>query len=213
MSQRDNYERTIRRDVDREEIDIDNDVERFRSQKRQIERNRRHQDQEDHDGNGGPVDKYMRGGRTEEKFHTTADSTNNQILNHGKASSAASSSRPRDFASEREQRMARLRQQLKEEDDDLAALDQGNVDMPDQALPKPQEEIIMVNQEELEGMDDEEQMKRLLGFDGFGSTKGKTVQDNHSSAARGVAAKNKARKYRQYMNRKNGFNRPLEKMN
>ena len=77
---------------------------------------------------------------------------------------------------------------------------------------KPQEAIIEVNQDELEGLDEEEQMKRLLGFDGFGSTKGEAVQDNQTSAARGAAAKNKARKYRQYMNRKNGFNRPLEKM-
>ena len=112
--------------------------------------------------------------------------------------------------------MARLRQQLKEEDDNLATtLDHGTGGggAPQQPPPKPQEEIIMVNPEELEGMDDDEQMKRLLGFDGFGSTKGTSVEDNHASAARGVAAKNKARKYRQYMNRKNGFNRPLEKMN
>jgi U4/U6.U5 tri-snRNP-associated protein 3 len=52
-----------------------------------------------------------------------------------------------------------------------------------------------------------------LGFGGeFGSTKGNKVEDNHSSSARGAAAKHKARKYRQYMNRKNGFNRPLDKM-
>ena len=62
-------------------------------------------------------------------------------------------------------------------------------------------------------MDEEEQMRKLLGFDGFGSTKGESVEDNQSTAARGGAAKNKARKYRQYMNRKSGFNRPLEKMN
>ena len=105
--------------------------------------------------------------------------------------------------------MARLRQEMKEEDFELAALDK----KPEEDnAPKPQEEIIEVKPEELEGLDEEEQMKKLLGFGGFGSTKGEAVADNQNSAARGVAAKNKARKYRQYMNRKNGFNRPLEKM-
>eukprot|EP00956_Cyclotella_meneghiniana_P015060 scaffold22815_cov61-Cyclotella_meneghiniana.AAC.4 len=62
--------------------------------------------------------------------------------------------------------------------------------------------------------DDEEkqQMMQLMGFGGFGTTKGKAVTDNQLSAARGAASKNKGRKYRQYMNRKGGFNRPLDKM-
>ena len=63
--------------------------------------------------------------------------------------------------------------------------------------------------------EDEEriEMMNLIGFGGFGSTKGKAVADNQISAARGAASKNKGRKYRQYMNRKGGFNRPLDKMN
>ena len=67
--------------------------------------------------------------------------------------------------------------------------------------------------EELEELDEEEQMQRMLGFGGFDSTKGKAVEDNQNSLAMGSAAKNKARKYRQYMNRKGGFNKPLDKMN
>ena len=56
-------------------------------------------------------------------------------------------------------------------------------------------------------------MRMLLGFSGgFGSTAGKAVEDNQKSAAKGAANKTKARKYRQYMNRKGGFNRPLDKM-
>jgi U4/U6.U5 tri-snRNP-associated protein 3 len=105
--------------------------------------------------------------------------------------------------------MARLRQEMKEEDRELAGLDT-KVEVAN--VQKPQESIIEVKPEELEGLNEEEQMKKLLGFDGFGSTKGEAVADNKNTAARGVAAKNKARKYRQYMNRKNGFNRPLEKM-
>lgn len=69
------------------------------------------------------------------------------------------------------------------------------------------------NNEDDEELDDEQrQMMELMGFGGFGTTKGKAVEDNQSSAARGAASKNKGRKYRQYMNRKGGFNRPLDKM-
>ena len=66
--------------------------------------------------------------------------------------------------------------------------------------------------EEEELQADEDEMNRLLGFGGFGSTKGKQVIDNAEGAAAGAAAKHKERKYRQYMNRKGGFNRPLSKM-
>jgi U4/U6.U5 tri-snRNP-associated protein 3 len=86
----------------------------------------------------------------------------------------------------------------------------------------------------------EEDMMKLLGFAGFDSTKvrelrtyvhmyaciypqiftgytltipqGKQIDDNLYSAARGTAAKHKGRKYRQYMNRKGGFNRLLQKL-
>ncbi|KAL3774621.1 hypothetical protein ACHAWO_001992 [Cyclotella atomus] len=61
--------------------------------------------------------------------------------------------------------------------------------------------------------DEQAEMMHLMGFGGFGTTKGKVVMDNQTSAARGAASKNKGRKYRQYMNRKGGFNRPLNKMN
>lgn len=118
------------------------------------------------------------------------------------------------YANAREERMAKLRQEMKDEDMKLAAaLDEKIKQKEEEAKPKPQEVIIQVNEEELEGLDQEEQMRKLMGIEGFGTTKGKEVKDNKNSAARGVAAKNKARKYRQYMNRKNGFNRPLEKMN
>ena len=71
------------------------------------------------------------------------------------------------------------------------------------------------NDDKEEDMDDEQnqQMMNLLGFGGFGSTKGKAVVDNKVGASKGAVQKNKGRKYRQYMNRKGGFNRPLDKMN
>lgn len=113
---------------------------------------------------------------------------------------------------ERRAQMEKLRAENEEEEKRLSALDQHVEQKPEEAEAKPQEEIIEVNEAELEGMDEEEQMRKLLGIEGFGSTKGQKVETNHTTSAAGAAAKHKARKFRQYMNRKGGFNRPLDKM-
>ena len=98
----------------------------------------------------------------------------------------------------------------------MALLDRDQVSqrLAQERAKKAKEEIFMIHDvaKELEGLDEEEQMQRLLGFSGFASTKGDQVEDNKTTAAKGAATKNKARKYRQYMNRKGGFNRPLDKM-
>lgn len=60
--------------------------------------------------------------------------------------------------------------------------------------------------------DDEAEMARLMGFGDFSTTKGKQIDDNKLGAGAGAVSKHKARKYRQYMNRKSGFDRPLAKM-
>jgi U4/U6.U5 tri-snRNP-associated protein 3 len=126
---------------------------------------------------------------------------------------------------ERSKRMARLRAENDDEEKKLAAVVDEAVRMHqegrdpsrksiDKNKPLAKQSIMHIDQEELDEMDEEEQMQHLFGFGGgFSSTKGKAVEDNQNSASRGVAGKNKARKYRQYMNRKGGFNRPLEKMN
>lgn len=54
-----------------------------------------------------------------------------------------------------------------------------------------------------DGMDDD--MAAMMGFGGFGTTKGKKVVGNNLGAVR----KEKKTEYRQYMNRVGGFNRPL----
>ena len=120
---------------------------------------------------------------------------------------------PAHHEEERRARMARLRAENEKEERQITeAMEQKLEEV--KPAKGPRDAIVEVNPEELEGLDEEEQMKALLGFGGgFGSTKGEKVEDNHVSSARGAAAKHKARKYRQYMNRKNGFNRPLEKMN
>ena len=63
-------------------------------------------------------------------------------------------------------------------------------------------------EEEEEVDDDDEEMHRVMGFSGFDTTRGKHVDGNDA----GAVSKHKARKYRQYMNRKGGFNRPLDKI-
>jgi len=50
------------------------------------------------------------------------------------------------------------------------------------------------------------QMMKMMGFSGFDSTKGKQVKGNDVGDVHKVSK----RKYRQYMNRKGGFNRPLD---
>ena len=54
--------------------------------------------------------------------------------------------------------------------------------------------------------DAEEEMRRMMGFSGFDSTKQKKVVGNDT----GGVGKETTRKYRQYMNRQGGFNRALE---
>ncbi|EJD02397.1 DUF1777-domain-containing protein [Fomitiporia mediterranea MF3/22] len=56
--------------------------------------------------------------------------------------------------------------------------------------------------------DDDAAMRVLMGFGGFDSTKGKPVTGNEDGA---VNIK-KQRTWRQYMNRRGGFNRPLDKI-
>uniref|UniRef100_M4BJ80 U4/U6.U5 small nuclear ribonucleoprotein 27kDa protein domain-containing protein n=1 Tax=Hyaloperonospora arabidopsidis (strain Emoy2) TaxID=559515 RepID=M4BJ80_HYAAE len=60
-------------------------------------------------------------------------------------------------------------------------------------------------------LSEEEQMKLLLGFGDFDTTKGKPVEENRKSAAVGTARRETKREYRQYMNRRGGFNRLLDK--
>jgi len=50
-----------------------------------------------------------------------------------------------------------------------------------------------------------EAMRAMMGFGGFGSTKGTKIPGNNVGAVR----KDKTTEYRQYMNRVGGFNRPL----
>lgn len=62
---------------------------------------------------------------------------------------------------------------------------------------------------EPERNEEQELIAKVMGFSAFNSTKGKMVPGNQSVGAVHVVKK---RRYRQYMNRKGGFNRPLDKV-
>ncbi|XP_073696952.1 U4/U6.U5 small nuclear ribonucleoprotein 27 kDa protein [Garra rufa] len=65
-----------------------------------------------------------------------------------------------------------------------------------------------ISAEDMQGKTEEEiEMMKLMGFGSFDSTKGKKKERSDSAFAVNVSQK---RKYRQYMNRKGGFNRPLD---
>ncbi|CAG5116989.1 unnamed protein product [Candidula unifasciata] len=74
------------------------------------------------------------------------------------------------------------------------------------------EKIVLSDSEEIdeskmEGLDEEQMaMMKLMGFATFDSTKGKKVEGNELSAVN----LQRKRRYRQYMNRRGGFNRPLD---
>lgn len=67
------------------------------------------------------------------------------------------------------------------------------------AEPMDEDDDLLV---EDDGMGD---MAAMMGFGGFGSTKGQKVRGNNV----GAVSKEKKTEYRQYMNRVGGFNRPL----
>ena len=58
---------------------------------------------------------------------------------------------------------------------------------------------------------EEEEMMKMMGFTGFDTSKGKATSTNRTQTT-SASFKPEPRKYRQYMNRKGGFNRPLDKM-
>ncbi|XP_034935129.1 U4/U6.U5 small nuclear ribonucleoprotein 27 kDa protein [Chelonus insularis] len=77
---------------------------------------------------------------------------------------------------------------------------------------KPKHKVVTserpnITEADLQGKTPEEQdMMKIMGFCGFDSTKGKKVEGNDAGGVHVILK----RKYRQYMNRKGGFNRPLD---
>ena len=61
----------------------------------------------------------------------------------------------------------------------------------------------------VEDEDEEAKMARMMGFSALTTTKGKHVSGNDEAGTVDVV---KVRTWRQYMNRRGGFNRPLDKV-
>uniref|UniRef100_A0A3B3ZE26 U4/U6.U5 small nuclear ribonucleoprotein 27 kDa protein n=1 Tax=Periophthalmus magnuspinnatus TaxID=409849 RepID=A0A3B3ZE26_9GOBI len=77
----------------------------------------------------------------------------------------------------------------------------------DRKEKEKQSKPIQISAEDMEGKTEEEiEMMKLMGFGSFDSTK-KKIDSSVNAYAVNVTMK---RKYRQYMNRKGGFNRPLD---
>nr|XP_054766272.1 U4/U6.U5 small nuclear ribonucleoprotein 27 kDa protein-like [Lytechinus pictus] len=71
-----------------------------------------------------------------------------------------------------------------------------------------EEEKPEIDEKKLEDMtEDEIEMMKVMGFAAFDTTKGKHVDGASNAFAANIQTK---RKYRQYMNRRGGFNRPLD---
>ncbi|XP_068166474.1 U4/U6.U5 small nuclear ribonucleoprotein 27 kDa protein [Antennarius striatus] len=67
---------------------------------------------------------------------------------------------------------------------------------------------IQISAEDMDGKTEEEiEMMKLMGFSAFDTSKGRKTDGSANAHAVNVTMK---RKYRQYMNRKGGFNRPLD---
>ncbi|XP_071827500.1 uncharacterized protein [Apostichopus japonicus] len=65
-----------------------------------------------------------------------------------------------------------------------------------------------IDEETLETMSEEDkEMYKIMGFVNFDTTKGKKTAESTNADAAQILEK---RKYRQYMNRRGGFNRPLD---
>lgn len=74
--------------------------------------------------------------------------------------------------------------------------------------PREEEREREQHSEEPDADDPEAQMAAMMGFGGFNSTKKKGIGQN----VEGDASVHKQRTWRQYMNRRGGFNRPLDKV-
>ncbi|KAF7363323.1 U4/U6.U5 small nuclear ribonucleoprotein [Mycena sanguinolenta] len=84
----------------------------------------------------------------------------------------------------------------------------GQVDLPPKRLNLDPDAPDDSNEEGEEMEVEDEDMMAMMGLSGFGTTKGKHITGNQEGA---VSVK-KQRTWRQYMNRRGGFNRPLDKI-
>lgn len=68
----------------------------------------------------------------------------------------------------------------------------------------------VIEKKQVKEKTEEDLMKEMLGFGDFSTTKGGPVQENQKGPSHGAARKANKRNYRQYMNRKGGFGKPVQ---
>lgn len=103
---------------------------------------------------------------------------------------------------------------MKRREEESSSSTTNSIITPNKKLKRELEPQKQANREENDNdyiyFDEEEEakMKRLMGFTAFDSTKGKMVPGNQVGSVHVV----RKRHYRQYMNRKGGFNKPLDRV-
>ena len=119
--------------------------------------------------------------------------------------------RERDESRERRRNRSRDRERNRSRSRDRArsgergAGSSSNKNKPSHSAPIAEPPIL--TEKDFEGKSNEEiEMMKIMGFANFDTSKNKKVKGNDSGDIH-VSLK---RKYRQYMNRKGGFNRPLD---
>ncbi|KAJ4389372.1 hypothetical protein N0V93_006839 [Gnomoniopsis smithogilvyi] len=208
---RDNRRRYRSRSRDRDAIRPSRDRDRDRDSRRDRSRSR---DRPHRDG-GAPRDRGDRGDRSGHDARRDRDRGGRgaRVMGHPNIETTRAGDRPHRVVARalelqnypREASMAAtdlaLSHQCQSRDasyhDDRREGDRSNDD--DGAEPMDEDDDVEVEED---GLGD---MAAMMGFGGFGSTKGKKVVGNNVGAIR----KEKKTEYRQYMNRVGGFNRPL----
>ncbi|GMR56371.1 hypothetical protein PMAYCL1PPCAC_26566, partial [Pristionchus mayeri] len=118
------------------------------------------------------------------------------------ASVAGAELRRSEFKEKRDERSERERDDRRR--DDKSDRRDRDRDGKRRSRSRTPEEAAPVDLSSIAGIDDE--VAKMMGFGGFDTTKNKKVDGNDV----GEVKINKQRRYRQYMNRKGGFNRPLD---
>jgi U4/U6.U5 tri-snRNP-associated protein 3 len=134
-----------------------------------------------------------------------------QAVNKDRGRKSASPRRSDSPSSQQEEPEGLLSRKNKQQQQQQAAISfhvGGYQDEQEQDDDRSQEEAMEEDEEDPEVVVDDEglaDMQAMMGFGGFGSTKGQKVAGNNV----GAVHKEKKTEYRQYMNRTGGFNRPL----
>ena len=148
--------------------------------------------------------------RSRSRERSKKDRRDKERPRHRRSRTRSRSRSPRHSRRERSNSPQHHRASKKERRSDSPITDYltlGNV-RPKTSTALSKDQPIILDPKNLEGKTEEEiEMMKVMGFAGFETTKGKHVEGACNASAANIQQK---RRYRQYMNRKGGFNRPLD---